>query len=52
MMLDPLTDIGIRMFVAIRVGRSQLVVDILGHGEWSQPQEDTDHPYRHPKAEQ
>jgi hypothetical protein len=42
--LDPLTDVGLRMFMAIRIGRSQLVMDILGHGEGSQPQDDADHP--------
>lgn len=51
MVLDPLTDIGLRMFVTIRIGSGQLVVDILSHGERSQTQDDTDHPQRHPKAE-
>jgi hypothetical protein len=51
MVLNPLADVGIRMFVAIRVGCGQLVVDILGHGEWSQPQKNTDHPSRYSNAE-
>ena len=47
MVLDPLTDVCIRMFVTIRIGRGQLVVDILGHGERSQPEDDADHPECH-----
>lgn len=31
--LDPLTDIGIRMFMTIRIGSGQLVMDILSHRE-------------------
>lgn len=47
MMLYPLADVGVRMFMTIRISRGQLVVDILGHGERSQPKDDTDHPQRH-----
>lgn len=34
--LDPLTDVGVRMFMAIRIGSSQFMVDVLGHGKRSQ----------------
>lgn len=52
MMLDPLTDIGVGVFVTVRVSRGQRVVDILGHGERRQPQHDADHAHPHPKTEQ
>lgn len=35
--LDPLTDIGVRMVMPIRIGSGQLVVNILSDGERSQP---------------
>jgi hypothetical protein len=45
--LDPLTNIGVRMFMTIRICRGQLVVDILSDGERSQPQDNADHPQGH-----
>lgn len=42
--LDPLTDVGFRMFVTIGICRGQLVVDVLGHGEWSETQDDANYP--------
>lgn len=47
MVLDPLADVGIGMFMTIRIGGGQLVVNILRHGKGSQPQDDTDHPQSH-----
>lgn len=35
--LDPLTDVGVRMVMPIRIGSGQLVVNILSDGERSQP---------------
>ncbi len=43
MMLNPLADVGVRMFVAIRIGHGQCMVDILSHCERSQSQDDADH---------
>lgn len=43
MVLDPLADVGIRMFVTIRVDSSQFMVDILSHCERSQSQDDANH---------
>jgi hypothetical protein len=40
------------MFVAIMVGRSQLMMDVLRHGEGGQAEEDTDHSQRHSPTEQ
>jgi len=39
MVLDPLTDISIGVFMAVCVSRRQLVVDFLGHGEGSKGHE-------------
>jgi hypothetical protein len=47
MMLNPLTDIGVRMFMAIRIGSGQFMVNILSHGKRRQPQDETNHPHRH-----
>lgn len=43
MVLNPLTNVRVRMFVTIRIGCGQLMVDILGYGERSQSQDDADH---------
>jgi hypothetical protein len=43
MVLNPLADVGVRMFVTIRIGRGEFMMNILGYGEWSQSQDDTDH---------
>jgi len=48
MVLNPLTDVGVRMFMTICIGSSQLVVNILSDSERRQPQDDTDHPQGHP----
>jgi hypothetical protein len=34
--LDPLADVGVRMFVTVRIDRGQFMVDILSYGERSQ----------------
>lgn len=34
MVLHPLAQIGIGMFVTIRIGSSQFMMDILRHDEW------------------
>ena len=52
MMLHPLTEIRIGVLVTIVVGSSQLVMDILRHGERSKPKDDTDHPQGHSRTEQ
>lgn len=51
MMLNPLTDVGVRMFMAVRIGSGQFMVNILSDGKRSQPQNDTDHPQGHPESE-
>jgi hypothetical protein len=33
-MLDPLTEVGVRVFMPIVVSRRQLVMNILCHGKW------------------
>jgi len=33
MVLHPLTEIGVRVFVAVRIGRGQLMMDVLRDGE-------------------
>lgn len=43
MVLDPLTEVGIRVFVAVMVGRCQFVMHILRDGERSQPEQNNDH---------
>ena len=45
--LNPLTDIGVRVFMAVRVSRGQLVVDLLGHSKRRQAEHGTDDPYHH-----
>ena len=52
MMLYPLTEIGIGMLMTIVVSSSQLVMDILRHGERGKPKEDADHPKCHSRREQ
>jgi hypothetical protein len=39
------------MFMTIRIGCGQLVVDILSDGERSQPQDDANHPQGHSRVE-
>ena len=48
MVLDPLTDVGVRMFVTIRIGSGEFVVDVLSYGKRRQTQHETDHSHRHP----
>ena len=52
MMLHPLSEVGIGVLMAIVVGRSQLVMDILRHGEGGEPKKNTDHPQGHSRTEQ
>jgi hypothetical protein len=52
MVLDPLTEVGIGVFMPVVIGRRQLVVHILSDGERSQPEQDDDHPQRNEPAEQ
>lgn len=52
MVLHPLAEVLIGVLVTIVVGSSQLVVDILRHGERGKPKEDTDHPQGHSPTEQ
>lgn len=40
MVLDPLTNVGVRMFVTIRIGRRQFVVHVLRNGEGSEDQQE------------
>ena len=42
--LNPLTDVGVGMFMTIRISRSQFVVNILRHRERGQSQDNTDQP--------
>lgn len=50
MVLHPLAEVGIGMLMAVVIGRGQLVMDILSHGERSQPEDDRDHPQRGHRA--
>ncbi|OQW67579.1 MAG: hypothetical protein BVN29_01515 [Nitrospira sp. ST-bin5] len=43
MVLDPLAEVGIGMFVAVVVGGRQLVMDILRDGKWRQAEQDNEH---------
>ncbi len=42
-MLYPLTEIGIGMFVPIVISLRQLVMDILRHGKWRNSQQEESH---------
>jgi hypothetical protein len=44
MVLNPLTEVGIGVFMPVVISRRQLVVHILRDGERSQPEQDDDHP--------
>lgn len=44
MMLDPLAEVRIRVFVPVDVGRCQFVMDILRHGERGKREKDPDDP--------
>lgn len=46
MVLDPLAEVGIGVFVPVVIGRRQFVVHILSNGKRSQPEQDDDHPQR------
>jgi hypothetical protein len=52
MVLDPLTEVGIGVFVAVVIGRRQLVVHILRDGERGQSKQDDDHPQGDDATEQ
>jgi hypothetical protein len=52
MVLDPLTEVGIGVFVAVVIGGRQLMVDILRDGERSQAEQNDNHPQRDEPAEQ
>lgn len=51
MVLNPLTNVGVRMFVAIRISRGQFMMNVLGHGKRRQAHHHANHPHRDPKAE-
>jgi len=42
MVLHPLTEVGIGMFVTIRIGGSQFMVDILRNREWCDREQQQD----------
>jgi hypothetical protein len=46
-MLHPLAEVGIGMLVPIMVGRRQLVMNVLGHGERSNGQQEQDEADHH-----
>ena len=48
MVLDPLAEVGIGVFVPIRIGGSQFVVDILSHRKRSKREEDENQAQRKP----
>ena len=48
MVLDPLAEVGIGVFMSIRIGGSQFVVDILSHRKRGQRQEDENQAQRKP----
>jgi len=51
MVLHPLTNVGVRMFVTIRISCGQLVMNVLGHGKRRHAQHDADHPQRNSQTE-
>ena len=51
MVLNPLADVGVRMFVTIRIDCGELMVDILSYRKGSQYQDDTDHSHCHSGTE-
>ena len=51
MMLDPLAEVGIGMFMSIRVGRRQFMVDILRDSERGKSKENADDPQCHSRSE-
>ena len=52
MVLDPLTEVRIRMFMPVVVGSGQLMMDILRHGKRSQSDENANNPQRQSRTEQ
>jgi hypothetical protein len=52
MVLHPLAEVGIGVLMAIVVGRSQLVMNVLRHRERGKPEEDTDYSQYHSRTEQ
>jgi hypothetical protein len=40
--LDPLAEISVRVFVPVRIGSGQLMMDVLGNGKRRQRQQDSD----------
>ena len=51
MVLHPLAEVRIGVLMPISVGSSQLMMDILCHGERGKPKEDTDNPQCHSRTE-
>ena len=48
MVLHPLAQVGIGMFVTVRISCSQLMMDILGYGKRSQYQQKKNQAHRKP----
>lgn len=46
MVLNPLTEIAVRMLVSVRVGGSQFVMDVLRNRQRRQPKQDDNEPRR------
>lgn len=52
MVLDPLTEVRIRVLMAVCISRRQLMVDVLRHGKWCKPQDDADQAQRHSRSQE
>ena len=50
MVLHPLAQVGIGVFVAVRIRCSQFMMDVLGNGKWSQCQQKKNQAYRKPAS--
>ena len=52
MVLHPLAEVGIGVFVSVRISRSQLMMDVLGYCKGSQCQKKQDEAYRKPARDE
>ncbi len=52
MVLHPLAEVGIGVFVSVRISRSQLMMDVLGYCKRSQCQKKQDEAYRKPARDE
>jgi hypothetical protein len=52
MVLHPLAEVGIGVFVSVRISGSQFMMDVLGDRKWRQCQKENNQAYRKPAGEE